>query len=74
MVRSNVDESFYIPADIPQKAVYRELASNSATLSLHVRSILTRAKLPLRCLLRRQCYIAYSFIEVRETYINDVIF
>ena len=77
----SVNESFYIAADIPQKAVYRELASNSAIFSLHVRelfrffqsSTLTTAKLPLRCLLRLQCYIAYSFIDVRETYVNDGI-
>ena len=35
----SVNESFYIPADIPQKAVYRELASNSAIFSLHVREL-----------------------------------
>ena len=55
----SVNECFYIPADIPQKAVYRKLASNSAIFSLHVRelfrffysSTFTTAKLPLRCLL-----------------------
>ena len=76
----SVNECFYIPAGIPQKAVYRELASNSAIFSLHIRelfryqsSTLTTAKLPLPCLLRPQCSIAYSFIDVRETYVNDGI-
>ena len=39
VVRSKCERMFYIPADIPQKAVYRELASNSAIFSLHVREL-----------------------------------
>ena len=39
VVRSKCERMFYIPADIPQKAVYRELASNSAIFSLHIREL-----------------------------------
>ena len=39
MVRSKCERMFFHPADIPQKAVYRELASNSAIFSLHIREL-----------------------------------
>ena len=39
MVRSKYERMFFYPADIPQKAVYRELASNSAIFSLHIREL-----------------------------------